>query len=555
MNKATATELRPVILPAEIRVREFDAKLLLACCLAERGVPVFIGQRTEVDLMAARFPRSIYVAKGLTQQTRRHFVSARNFGHEVVAWDEEAICYLDRDIYYGRRLGERTVPLVSHLIAWGEDNAELWKDAAERSQIPVHVLGNPRADLLRRELRPLLEPAARDLRARHGRFILINSNFGSVNNLIPSQTRFREDVDPKKLRRNDRIGYHPGQAEYKLAMFKRMLEVPGYLAEAFPDTRIIVRPHPAENHEAWKRAAAGHRNVKVIYRDSVLPWIAAAACVVHSTCTTGLEAYLLDVPAIALRYPGGHELDNDLPNRISYSVEDKADMPITLAAALAGGLPPYGNSGRSREQIARHIASLEGPLASDRIADFLSRHAADPGPPQPGSARRLLQHSRVLWRRTNRALKSGRADHTANLAWRDHQFPEMTAAEVNAMIADFGRLLRRFSGVRARRIGPRVYELGLATARRLEAVEHPPRTPAVAEPPPVAQDDVPPQPEPPAPEPELPMPEPELPEPEPPVEEPLPPEPPAPEPEVPAEAPASGAKRHPWLDADDPERQ
>src|SRR5690606_4305937 len=147
-------------------------KLLLACCLAERGVPVFIGQRTEIDMMAGRFPPSIYVAKGLTQQTRRHFVGARNFGHEVVAWDEEAICYLDRQIYQSRGLGQRTLPLVSHLIAWGEDNAELWSDAAARTAIPVHVLSKPRAGLLRRELRPLLETAARELRQKHGRFIL-----------------------------------------------------------------------------------------------------------------------------------------------------------------------------------------------------------------------------------------------------------------------------------------------------------------------------------------------------------------------------------------------
>ena len=462
--------VRPVILPAEIRAREFDAKLLLACCLAERGVPVFIGQRTEIDMMAGRFPRSLYVAKGLTQQTRRHFVGARNFGHEVVAWDEEAICYLDRKIYHGRRLGERTVPLVSHLIAWGEDNAELWAEAAARSAIPVHVLGNPRADLLRREFRALLEPAARELRQKHGRFILINSNFGSVNNLIPSHTRFREGADPKTLRPSDRIGFHEGQAEYKLTMFKRMLEVPGFLTRAFPNTRIVVRPHPAESHGAWQRAATGHANVKVIYRGSVLPWIAASACVVHSTCTTGLEAFLLDVPAIALRYPGGHPLDDDLPNRISYSVEDKADMPITIAAALAGGLPPYGNSGRSRELIAHYVASLDGPLASDRIADFLANHAGGPGPKSPATPLRLLQHGRVLWRRANRAANAGRPDHPANAAWRDHQFPEMTAAEVNAMIADYARVLKRFAGVTARRIGPRVYELGqVPRPRRDEA--------------------------------------------------------------------------------------
>jgi YidC/Oxa1 family membrane protein insertase len=50
------------------------------------------------------------------------------------------------------------------------------------------------------------------------------------------------------------------------------------------------------------------------------------------------------------------------------------------------------------------------------------------------------------------------------------QVPEMTAAEVNAMIADYARVLKRFAGVTARRIGPRVYELGqVPQPRRDEA--------------------------------------------------------------------------------------
>lgn len=450
---------RPILLPAEVRVRELDAKLLLACCLAERGLTCYLGQRTEIDMMAGRFAPSVYIAKGLTQQTRRHFVAHRNFGHEIVAWDEEAICYLTREIYNARRLGEETVPLVSRLIAWGEDNAELWREPAERNNIPIHVLGNPRADLLRRELRGMLDEEVAALRERYGRFILLNSNFGSANNLIPAHTRFREGGNPDDLKSGNRIGYRPEQAEYKLATFKRMLAVPEYLGAKFPETTIIVRPHPAENHAAWKEAASGQPNVKVIYEGSVLPWIAASACVVHSSCTTALEAFLLDVPAVALRYPGGHVCDDDLPNLISYSAAEMEDMPLFIGPAIAGGLPPNGNGGRSRELIARFIASGEGPLASDRIAELLASVAAGPPPEQPTREVRLRQNLQVELRRVNRFVNSWRAGHPANPAWREHQFAQLTAAEVNHMIDEYALRLRRFSEVRARRIGARVFEI------------------------------------------------------------------------------------------------
>ncbi len=451
--------LRPVLLPAEIRVREFDAKLLLACCLAERGVPCFIGQRTEIDLMAGKFPQSIYVAKGLTPQTRRHFVSARNFGHEIIAWDEEAICYLTREIYIARRWGTRTLPLVSQLIAWGEDNAELWQEALQGANIPIHILGNPRADLLRPEMQGMIDPDAEDLRRKYGRYILLNSNFGSANNMFPHRTRFKDDVDPKDLHPNDRIGFNVAQAEYKRVMFQRMLQVPAFLASAFPDTQIIVRPHPAENHAPWQEVAKDHANIAVIHEGSVLPWIRASACVVHSSCTTALEAYLQDVPAIALRFPGGHECDSDLPNLISYSASEKEDMPVLIGPALAGGLPPNGNGGKSKVLLNHFIASLDGPLACDRIADFLAELSVIPPQPAPGLPVRMLQNARVLSRKIIRYFNARRGDHPANPEFREHQFPELTAEEANHLVQIYANLHNRFENVRVRRVARRVFEV------------------------------------------------------------------------------------------------
>ena len=56
----------PVIIPSEIQSREFDAKLLLACILAERGFPCVVGSRNEIHMAITRLPRSIYVGKDVS---------------------------------------------------------------------------------------------------------------------------------------------------------------------------------------------------------------------------------------------------------------------------------------------------------------------------------------------------------------------------------------------------------------------------------------------------------------------------------------------------------
>ena len=77
----------------------------------------------------------------------------RHLGHEVVAWDEEALVHLPADTYYSRRLSPVAMALVSRFFAWGEDNAEMWR---QYPQLPenavIEVTGNPRKDLLRPEL-------------------------------------------------------------------------------------------------------------------------------------------------------------------------------------------------------------------------------------------------------------------------------------------------------------------------------------------------------------------------------------------------------------------
>ena len=62
---------KSLILPCETRNRELDAKVLLACVAAERGFRVFVGAKREINIQAARLPRSIYFQKSLSKRSYR----------------------------------------------------------------------------------------------------------------------------------------------------------------------------------------------------------------------------------------------------------------------------------------------------------------------------------------------------------------------------------------------------------------------------------------------------------------------------------------------------
>jgi len=116
-----------LIIPVENQVRELDPKLLLACVAARRGFASVIGSRSEIDFRIASFPRSIYLSKSMTARSTTMFRIMRQLGHEIAVWDEEALVHMQPETYFTRRLSTQAIKYVSHLFAWGQENADLWR--------------------------------------------------------------------------------------------------------------------------------------------------------------------------------------------------------------------------------------------------------------------------------------------------------------------------------------------------------------------------------------------------------------------------------------------
>lgn len=58
--------------------------------------------------------------------------------------------------------------------------------------------------------------------------------------------------------------------------------------------KVIVRPHPSENIEIWKKYTKNYsKKIKIIRSGNVLSWILAAKLLIHNGCTTAIEALFL----------------------------------------------------------------------------------------------------------------------------------------------------------------------------------------------------------------------------------------------------------------------
>lgn len=420
---------RSVVIPAEIEARELDAKLLLACMAAKRGWTAYVGSRFAINLVAERLPPSVRLEKGITARSERMFRLTSRLGHVLMAWDEEGLVRHEPELYYARRMSPDTVALASTLLAWGEDDAEVWRKWPHYASTPIVITGNPRVDLLRPELRGYWSDAARQLRDRFGELVLINSNFGTVNFFYPRLSRFSTE-------RESSADSGPGTLiAHRRGLFRHFLEMVPALARAFPQQRFVLRPHPAENAEIWRRACEGHENVSVVLEGSVLPWLLAARMIVHNGCTTGIEAALLDRPVVAYCPITSERWDIALPNAVSHRAFDLREL-VSAIERVTRGLPLAESDPTRRDRILdAHIAARTGPFASERIMDAVEALAASPPRHAHPALTRLVAMASLGRRRRKKRRKLRREGSTNSREFRDHSFPPVPVDEIRRRVS------------------------------------------------------------------------------------------------------------------------
>ena len=446
----TTTKI-PLLMPVENQVRELDAKLVLACFAAVRGFSSYIGPRREMHYNITSFPKGIYLSKSITISSYLVFQMLRNLGHEVVAWDEEALVHLPAETYYSRRLSPRAMAQVARLFAWGEDNAELWRQYPHLpANAIIEVTGNPRNDLLRPELHAYYKSEVEKIRETCGDFILINTNFNHVNAFSPVQNLFQPVQKPGEIPEFGRAArgmsreYAEGLHDHKLSIFKDFKRMIPTLAKAFPDFTIVVRPHPTENPEVYHQIARDCDHLTVTNEGNVVPWLLATRALVHNSCTTGVEAYMMRVPAITYRASINEAYDFGfyrLPNLISHTCFNLTELQETLKQILNGELGPA--SGNDRQQLAEHyLAAQSGPLASERMVDALEAIAdAQAKKPPSGMSSRLAGWSLWALRTMIKRYKDSRPGSYNRPEFQRHRYPEVSLDDMQDRVNRIKKLL------------------------------------------------------------------------------------------------------------------
>jgi surface carbohydrate biosynthesis protein len=360
--------------------RDLDGLVLLARELAARGAEVFLVPMYETQEVFLLRPDRVLV--NYVRFANLEFLrTCRRLGIDVAVLDTEGGVV---DLAAYRRDVAPYLPHVDRYLLWGLRQLEALRACPESRAVRLEVTGCPRYDYAVAPWKDALadpEPLDRP-------FVLLNTNFPSVDPRFQSAGKEAHQLVHGMGLPKDRVDDLFRQTEEVRARF---LDVARELAAAFPSTPFVLRPHPFENPDVYRRAFEGLPNVRVRQEGAVFHWIRRAVAVVHHHCSTAVESFLMGVEPLMLSWIRAPLLEQAVSAAVSRHAGSLDELKAQIAEIRSGRpLPPSADLQARRDAVVRDWFFRNDGRAAARAAAALLDAPARPKPGRLTGALRLV---------------------------------------------------------------------------------------------------------------------------------------------------------------------
>ncbi len=291
-----------LIIPVEIFARELSAKLLIARYAIENNFIVYLGTHTSIQLLlnSKKYKSGVIICKGGVSKNYLKLIKKKISYHIVL--DEELAP--ERDNYKNNiefRFDLENKKNISYFFVLNKKIKKIAEKVFLKYRTKVYSFGWPRFDFYEKTINKLFKTEVNQIKKKYKKFILINSDFfytdfGSKNELnkeIRKLRKISKDYSNSKKQINEMIFLEKKRFKSLKNDFKLFINKIKEFSKV-SKSKIILRSHPAENEDNYKKIFSNFDNVIVkAGKDDVTPYIIASEGVLHRGCTTGYQAILL----------------------------------------------------------------------------------------------------------------------------------------------------------------------------------------------------------------------------------------------------------------------
>lgn len=292
-----------VVLPVEIKNREFDSRLLLAYHLIKEGYKVIIGDRSGCSREINFIPNCIYLAKSLAYSQSGLFKKIKHNNGRIFILCEEG-GYVGREKHKFSEIKsfypKKMLHFVDSVFVYGKSFQNLLvENFPEFNSKNTYIIGNSRFDLHKPKYLRYYSKQVNKITRKYGNYILFNGNFNLANHYLGENYILDEIINNKEITEELKENYFIKKIEHSKVNLNNFLDLIKYIAQKLPKQTIIVRPHPGENTQIYKRTLKNNNNLFIINEGAATPWIIGSKLVIHLDCTTAIESIFAEKPVIS----------------------------------------------------------------------------------------------------------------------------------------------------------------------------------------------------------------------------------------------------------------
>ncbi|MCF8296755.1 MAG: hypothetical protein K9J13_04345 [Saprospiraceae bacterium] len=366
-----------VFLPIETKVREFESKVLLSSFLLNEGFDIVIGARGAIQRELNYGKGGLLIYKSISSVLFDKFEKYRKNGTKIIIVDEEGtVFFSNEEETVKSRVPSESFKYLDDFYVSGERIKELITNYYEHTkELSIYVTGNPRFDLLKPKYRELYEDIIKERAILYGKYILINTTFGSGNPFDGWDTQ-KERICNNADFTNEVRNVLLDKMEWDKMNIQSYIDAVKQLSKEFPDYSIIIRPHPSENLNGYSKELSSYKKVFIVREGNVYPWIFGASVIIHYDCTTGVEAKIASRPVISFTPNYNQNLAAWLPISISdYRANNVDELIFHITNVIDGNATDFSLDSNKIKILNEYILNISDNEATLTIVKAIMENS------------------------------------------------------------------------------------------------------------------------------------------------------------------------------------
>ena len=237
--------------------------------------------------------------------------------------DAEGIYQRDENYTLHLRYGQSCLDKIDQIFLLNERQRKLLKENYSIKQEKISVTGYPRIEFLHLLKGAKENEIVKELNSKYGKFILFPTSFASSNHVMGHYGfKYSFEQATKKLNKQQNE-FFEGLVSLSEFVQQQYEDLLCRISSDFPEINIILRPHPSENSNYWRRKYKKFRNVIVDFSYPAIYYIKACEVVIQYNSTVAIESNILGKPCIQFE----PDIHKDLK---PYVVKENQDFAISL---------------------------------------------------------------------------------------------------------------------------------------------------------------------------------------------------------------------------------